>query len=76
LIRAVHSAAPSVFRRFAEQRMAEEAMARSDRMRAPRCQLTHDPKLDDPALVAALSSPAFYIGALGSTRTHAKRVHG
>ena len=36
--------------------------------------LTHDPKLDDPALVAALQSPAFYVGALGSTRTHAKRV--
>ena len=36
--------------------------------------LTHDPKLDDPALVAALQSPVFYIGALGSTRTHAKRV--
>jgi xanthine dehydrogenase accessory factor len=36
--------------------------------------LTHDPKLDDPALIAALDSPAFYIGALGSTRTHAKRV--
>jgi xanthine dehydrogenase accessory factor len=36
--------------------------------------LTHDPKLDDPALIAALASPAFYIGALGSKRTHAKRV--
>ncbi|WP_426957569.1 XdhC family protein [Muricoccus radiodurans] len=36
--------------------------------------LTHDPKLDDPALDAALKSPAFYIGALGSRRTHAKRV--
>ncbi len=36
--------------------------------------LTHDPKLDDPALVAALASPAFYIGALGSRRTHAKRT--
>jgi len=36
--------------------------------------LTHDSKLDDPALIAALASPAFYIGALGSTRTHAKRV--
>jgi xanthine dehydrogenase accessory factor len=36
--------------------------------------LTHDPKLDDPALSAALGSPVFYIGALGSTRTHAKRV--
>lgn len=36
--------------------------------------LTHDPKLDDPALQLAVASPAFYIGALGSTRTHAKRV--
>ena len=36
--------------------------------------LTHDPKLDDPALDAALKSDAFYIGALGSRRTHAKRV--
>jgi xanthine dehydrogenase accessory factor len=36
--------------------------------------LTHDPKIDDPALVAALESPAFYVGALGSKRTHAKRV--
>ncbi|GMG84863.1 XdhC family protein [Paralimibaculum aggregatum] len=35
--------------------------------------LTHDPKLDDPALMVALPSPAFYIGALGSTRTHARR---
>ncbi|MCA9981310.1 MAG: XdhC family protein [Anaerolineales bacterium] len=36
--------------------------------------LTHDPKIDDPALHAVLTSPAFYIGALGSNRTHAKRV--
>lgn len=36
--------------------------------------LTHDPKLDDPALAAALRSDAFYIGSLGSTRTHAKRL--
>ncbi|MEM7060689.1 MAG: XdhC family protein [Pseudomonadota bacterium] len=36
--------------------------------------LTHDPKLDDPALQTALRSSAFYIGALGSTRTRAKRV--
>ena len=34
--------------------------------------LTHDPKLDDPALRVALDSAAFYIGALGSTRTHAE----
>jgi xanthine dehydrogenase accessory factor len=36
--------------------------------------LTHDPKLDDPALEVALVSDCFYIGALGSKRTHAKRV--
>jgi xanthine dehydrogenase accessory factor len=35
--------------------------------------LTHDPKLDDPALEAALASPAFYIAALGSKKTHAAR---
>jgi xanthine dehydrogenase accessory factor len=35
--------------------------------------LTHDPKIDDPALQAALRSEAFYIGSLGSRRTHAKR---
>lgn len=36
--------------------------------------LTHDPKLDDPALEAGLRQKCFYIGALGSKRTHAKRV--
>ncbi|WP_353859353.1 XdhC/CoxI family protein [Azospirillum formosense] len=36
--------------------------------------LTHDPKLDDPALLVALRSPAFYVGSLGSKRTHAKRL--
>lgn len=35
--------------------------------------LTHDPKLDDPALNVALSSRAFYVGALGSRNTNAKR---
>jgi len=35
--------------------------------------LTHDPKLDDPALKIALPSPAFYVGALGSKTTQAKR---
>lgn len=35
--------------------------------------LTHDPKVDDPALLAALRSPAFYIGALGSRTTQEKR---
>lgn len=36
--------------------------------------LTHDPKLDDPALHAALAAPVFYIGCLGSRRTHAGRL--
>jgi xanthine dehydrogenase accessory factor len=36
--------------------------------------LTHDPKLDDPALDRALQSPAFHIGSLGSRRTHAARL--
>ncbi len=36
--------------------------------------LTHDPKLDDPALNEALKSGAFYIGALGSRKTHASRL--
>ena len=36
--------------------------------------LTHDPKIDDVALRLALASECFYIGALGSTRTHAKRL--
>jgi len=36
--------------------------------------LSHDPKLDDPALTAALRSQAFYIGALGSRQTHARRL--
>jgi xanthine dehydrogenase accessory factor len=36
--------------------------------------LTHDPKIDDPALVAALRSDCFYIGALGSRKTHERRV--
>ncbi|QBX99778.1 XdhC/CoxI family protein [Rhodophyticola sp. CCM32] len=36
--------------------------------------LTHDPKLDDPAILAALTGDVFYLGCLGSARTHAKRV--
>ena len=36
--------------------------------------LTHDPKLDDPALRIALRSRAFYIGCLGSRKTHAARL--
>jgi xanthine dehydrogenase accessory factor len=36
--------------------------------------LSHDPKLDDPAIIAALHSKVFYLGCLGSKRTHAKRL--
>jgi xanthine dehydrogenase accessory factor len=36
--------------------------------------LTHDPKIDDPALEAALAADCFYIGALGSRKTHGKRL--
>jgi xanthine dehydrogenase accessory factor len=36
--------------------------------------LTHDPKIDDPALAAALRAECFYIGALGSRKTHGRRV--
>src|SRR6267378_4168934 len=36
--------------------------------------LTHDPKIDDPALTHALARDCFYIGALGSRKTHARRV--
>nr|WP_232372687.1 XdhC family protein [Acuticoccus mangrovi] len=36
--------------------------------------LTHDPKIDDPALMAALDAGCFYVGALGSRKTHGKRV--
>lgn len=36
--------------------------------------LSHDPKIDDPAILVALESDIFYLGCLGSTRTHAKRL--
>lgn len=36
--------------------------------------LTHDPKIDDPAVMAALRAECFYVGALGSRKTHAARV--
>ena len=36
--------------------------------------LTHDPKIDDPALAAALKAACFYVGALGSRKTHASRL--
>jgi xanthine dehydrogenase accessory factor len=36
--------------------------------------LTHDPKIDDPALLYALERDCFYIGALGSRKTHGRRI--
>jgi xanthine dehydrogenase accessory factor len=53
----------------------DEALARlKPDKRSAVITLTHDPKLDDPALTEALKSQAFYIGALGSRRTHAARL--
>ncbi len=58
-----------------DRRWPDEAMeeVRPDRGTAV-VTLTHDPKIDDPALEVALRSDAFYIGSLGSKRTHGKRV--
>ena len=44
-----------------------------DRYTAMAC-FTHDPKIDDPAIEAALGAECFYLGALGSRKTHARRV--
>lgn len=53
----------------------DEAMARlAPDARTAVITLTHDTKLDDPAIQAALASDCFYLGCLGSTRTHAKRL--
>jgi xanthine dehydrogenase accessory factor len=65
--------------RFADLAIIDEwpDKALSDLAPDARCAvvtLSHDPKLDDPALAVALRSEAFYIGCLGSRRTHAKRL--
>jgi xanthine dehydrogenase accessory factor len=52
-----------------EQALTQVQLTRSSAI----AMLTHDPKLDDPALRIALTSPAFYVGALGSSTTHSKR---
>jgi len=53
----------------------DEAMERlKPDLRTAIVTLTHDPKIDDPALVSALKSDVFYIGALGSKKTHGTRV--
>jgi len=71
MIRAVHSERRG-FRAFAEHEWPEEAMARPDRMRAPRGHATHDPKLDDPAGCSA-EQPGLLHRTLGSTR-HARQA--
>lgn len=56
------------------QKWPDEALAQIGLTRSTAVvMLTHDPKLDDPALKIALPSPAFYVGALGSRTTQAKR---
>lgn len=53
----------------------DEALARlAPDARTAVITLTHDPKLDDPAILAALNSPCFYLGCLGSRRTHEQRL--
>ena len=57
------------------QEWPDEALAKAPLgSRAALVVLAHDPKIDDPALEAGLRSPAFYIGALGSKKTHAARL--
>jgi xanthine dehydrogenase accessory factor len=52
-----------------------EALAlKSLHLRCAVVALSHEPKLDDPAIEIALQSQAFYIGALGSRKTHAQRI--
>ncbi len=52
----------------------DEALARAPlHQRSALVALAHDPKIDDPALIAALGSPAFYVGALGSMKNQAAR---
>lgn len=56
------------------QAWPDEALAAVELTRSTAiAMLTHDPKIDDPAIRMALNSPAFYVGALGSQRTQARR---
>jgi xanthine dehydrogenase accessory factor len=53
----------------------DEALAKAPLgFRSALVALAHDPKIDDPALIAALKSPCYYIGALGSRKSHAARL--
>ena len=65
--------------RFPDERISNEwpdEIIRQEKpdLRTAIVTLTHDPKIDDPAIIEALGTPAFYIGCLGSTRTHAQRL--
>lgn len=60
----------TVIERWPDEELSENAPTR----RTAIVTLTHDPKLDDAALKVALTSEAFYIGCLGSKKTHAKRL--
>src|SRR5258708_9556985 len=57
-------------RAWPDEALAERPLTPHSALVAP----AHDPQLDDAALAAALRSGAFYVGALGSTRTHARRL--
>lgn len=61
--------AVTIFTGYPDEAFAAAPLARRSAVVA----LAHDPKIDDPALIAALSSPAFYVGALGSQVTQAAR---
>jgi xanthine dehydrogenase accessory factor len=60
----------SVIAKWPDEALAEAPLDRYTAI----CLLTHDPKIDDPALEIALKADCFYIGALGSRKTHAKRL--
>ncbi|HEY2836735.1 MAG TPA: XdhC family protein [Rhizomicrobium sp.] len=60
----------SLCREWPDEALAREPLG----SRSALVVLAHDPKIDDPALAAGLGSPAFYIGALGSKKTHAARL--
>jgi xanthine dehydrogenase accessory factor len=59
-----------VVAKWPDEALAEEPLDRYTAI----CLLTHDPKIDDPALIVALRAECFYIGALGSRKTHARRI--
>jgi xanthine dehydrogenase accessory factor len=59
-----------VIAKWPDEALADAALDRYTAI----CLLTHDPKIDDPALTLALKADCFYIGALGSRKTHGRRI--